>query len=366
MFSEQGTAMRVLWVGKEPDGGNAGDEIYDRKIISAARNKGASIVVVHPKKASRGARALARLSGVPHYRDLYAGPDNRRVLREISGDFDIAVCSWEPFDLLATSLKCPVIPILHNVTSCALPSMFPRNPVWGALAVQAASWERKAYSLDAAFPVIAALSRCDERCLQGLRPKESVLYVPPGMPQPVELDADARFKAELLISGTFDWYPKRRDILSFGREYAALSQRLPVLADPLPSNLSLASSVRPLPKSFSDGIRLGLIPDRFVAGHKLKATAYIANNAIVLSYSDISKEFEGIEDHEFFIRTITNASDIGALCDQIGSLTPAHLCRRMTEFKARCARRFSWSGSAGVLLDALQLVLSPRGTEVDS
>lgn len=357
--------MRVLWVGKEPSRGNPGDEIYDRKMISAAQKEGASIVVAHPKQVSRGARAWARLKGVPHYRDLYESYENRRTLREVSTDFDVAVCSWEPFDFLATSLKCPVIPILHNVTSRALPSMFPRNPVWSALAVQAASWERRAYSSEA-FPSIAVLSRSDERHLRSLRSKESILYVPPGMPESVELNEDAQFRPELVISGTFEWYPKRRDIFGFAREYSALSYALPVFADPLPGDLSSVLNARPFPANFADGIRLGLIPDRFVAGHKLKATAYIAHNAIVLSYADISKEFEGIDDHEFFVRTISNAGEIAKLSEQFKSLASGQLRRRMIEFKDRCANRFSWSGSAEVLLEALQQVLNgrrPQGAE---
>ena len=37
-----------------------------------------------------------------------------------------------------------------------------------------------------------------------------------------------------------------------------------------------------------DALRIGLITDRFEAGHKLKTLAYVANNQIVLSFAELA------------------------------------------------------------------------------
>lgn len=50
-------------------------------------------------------------------------------------------------------------------------------------------------------------------------PSTRVIYAPPGLPAVVELEAGAGFLPELVLSGTFDWRPKRRDLLSFARDY---------------------------------------------------------------------------------------------------------------------------------------------------
>ena len=343
--------MHILWVGKEPGEGAAGDEIYDRKIIAAAEEAGARITRFYPGKISRTARVANVVRGIAHYRNLYDSDANRSALRKVAAGFDIAICSWEPFDRLAAALPCPVIPILHNVTSAALPAMLPRSVLARLPAAQASRWEKAAYA-NGQFPVIAVLSKDDQAHISQLRSPATVLYAPPGMPEPIPLDPAAMFKAEILISGTFDWYPKRRDMISFAREYSALSHQLPVLADALPIQASRMLSTRPMLSNFKDAIRVGLIPDRFTAGHKLKATFYIANNAVVLSYANIASEFADIEDHDFFIRKLENATDIERHVAELGAFSSDVLVQRMEDFKKRCAKRFSWSASTSVLLGA--------------
>ena len=51
-----------------------------------------------------------------------------------------------------------------------------------------------------------------------------------------------------------------------------------------------------------DALRIGLITDRFEAGHKLKTLAYVANNRIVLSFAEVGFDFVHIPYHDLFIR----------------------------------------------------------------
>jgi len=347
--------MRILWVGKQPNKGDAGDEIYDRKMIAAAEIAGAQISRVYPQRTSRLAQLANAIKGVAHYRTFYDSNANRKALQKSAAGFRIAVCSGESFDRLATGLPCAVIPILHNVTSQSLRSMLPHSPVARLLSLQAFAWERSAYAVGR-FPLIAVVSRDDQAYLSQIRPRNTVLYTPPGMPVLVQLRPEARFKREILLSGTFDWYPKRRDVTLFSHDYGAWRHAFPVFGDPLPSKLQEVITARPMISKFDDAVRLGLIPDRFVAGHKLKATFYIAHNAIVLSYANISSEFQEIEDHQFFVRTISNAADIETHAEQISALSPEALRYRMEAFKSRCAQRFSWDSSARTLLASCESI----------
>jgi hypothetical protein len=269
--------MRILWVGKAPDDnasgdGAAGDEIFDRKILSALRAEGVNPIRVAPERVSKPREILNLLRWVPHYRARYASRRNHDLLRRAAQGCDVALCSWEPFDALAYSLPCPVIPILHNVTSRSLPSMFPRNKAAALAAFRAGLWEKHIYP-SSRFPAIAVLSCRDQAHVESLAPGKPVLFTPPGMPPLVPLAETAGFKPEVLISGTYDWLPKHRDIIAFAEEYGRSALRLSVLANGLPAEVAEILQPGPLPAQLpGDAVRLGLIPDRFDAGHKLKTT----------------------------------------------------------------------------------------------
>jgi hypothetical protein len=348
--------MRILWVGKAPADGAAGDEIFDRKILSALRAEGVEPIRVAPERVSKPREILNLLRCVPHYRARYASRRNHDLLRRTAQECDVALCSWEPFDALAYRLPCPVIPILHNVTSRSLPSMFPRNKAAALAAFRAGLWEKHIYS-SSRFPAIAVLSRQDQAHVESLAPGKHVLFTPPGMPPLVPLVETAVFKPEILISGTYDWLPKHRDIVAFAEEYGRSALRLPILANGLPAKAAGLLQPEALPEQPpGDAIRLGLIPDRFDAGHKLKTTYYIASNAIVLSYANVLFDFADIEDHAFFIRKISRVDEIDRHIREISLVPPEDLRRRLTAFKQRCADKFSWALAARTLLNEIDSI----------
>src|SRR5262245_28758797 len=98
--------MKLLWVGKGAGAGTAGDEIYDRKMLSAIRSTGIPVSTLNPKPNSLRSRLACRMRGSAHYRDLYDSLDNRDAVRKASMSCDIAVCSWEPLDTLGSSFEC--------------------------------------------------------------------------------------------------------------------------------------------------------------------------------------------------------------------------------------------------------------------
>jgi hypothetical protein len=351
--------VNILWIGQRPYSEGAGEEVVDRKLKAELRLLGHQVDDLHLLPVSR-ARELFNLSlrRLPYYRARFESAASIAAIRTTAPKYDAALVSWEPFDRLALESPIPVVLLLHNITSSAIRSVFPGHPLARYLARRSDLWEHKTYA-DRRLSAIATLSINDQRYVSGIAKGLPVLYTPPGMPPAAELSANARFVPELFVSGTYGWFPKRRDVLAFAREYAACADKLAVVADALPAQAQ--ALLRPHAATLSDvesAIRFGLITDRFESGHKLKTAYYLANNAIVLSYANVSRDFEHIADHQFFVRKISTASDIARHAAEVSAIEPAQLRARMTAFKEQCQQDFSWRRSASVLAQALGSAVS--------
>jgi len=352
--------LDILWIGKKPESGTAGDEIFDQRLITACMASGATVDRFYPEPLSRAGQLVNfALRGLPHDRARFATAGNRRALARAASRHRVAVVSTEPLDELLLHVGLPAIAIVHNMTSLAVPSMVPRNPLAAFAARRARRWEEHVYR-SGRFGVVAVLSRRDEAHLRELSSDATVLLMRPGMPPLVPLAPDATLERELLLDGSYGWFPKRRDVIAFAREYSAIGERLPIVAEELPSEA--AALLRPKLRGAAPGsaIRFGLVTDRFVAGHKLKMGHYIANNAIVLSFADVSEDFAGIPDHEFFIRRLADVRDIDRHVDAVAAEDPGRLRARLEIFKQRCAEAFSWQRAADSLLAAASALAERR------
>ena len=345
--------MRILWIGKQPSDGHAGDEVFDRKTIAACQRHGVTIELVHPTRVSRTAEIINLIAGQPYYRASYNSVENRAAIYAASQRCDAAICSWEPFDTLVPNLSCPTLLVLHNITSRSLPRMFPRNPLASLGAARAQAWERKRYSRDT-LSAIAALSQADVAYLATLPNPPELLWLPPGMPPVTPLSPDALLVPELVITGTYGWRPKYRDVVLFARDYTKVANPLTVRAAKLPHAATKLIPVAHLPSADKTGaaLRFGLITDRFEAGHKLKTLAYIADNQIVLSFADVTADFAHLTDHSLFIRTLSNVADIKWHVANLAQIPSSELRRRFTAFQQACMQQFSWDAVADTLLEA--------------
>ena len=344
--------MRILWVGKPPGEGAAGDEIFDRRTIAALRARGHAVTPLHPRRVGRGREALNLLRGVPHYRSWFDSPANRAALAAAAAGHDATIVSWEPHDLLRPPKPALLVP--HNVTSRALPALYPGHPLVALLARRARGWERSCYRAGR-WSAIAALSARDHAYLAGLPDPPPLLLTRPGMPPAVPLAEDAVLRRELVVSGTFGWAPKRRDLLRFAAEYGPSPDRLPVHGEAWPAEAARLLAPLPLPEgpALAAALRLGIITDRFEAGHKLKTLAHIAGNQIVLSFADVAFDFADIPDHEVFIRRIGAAAEIAGHVAALAAMPAGELRQRFRLFQRRCAERFTWDAVAAALLAAL-------------
>lgn len=335
---------RSLWIGKAPGDGSSGDEVYDRRMIAALRQQGVDITVVHPLRVAR-AQEIANLArGIPHYRARYMSRANLQLLADAARGHEMAICSWEPFDMLAWHMAIPTVPILHNITSLSLTSMFPAHPIVHLLASGAAAWQRRAYG-SGRFPAIAVLSLADEAYVRSVAPSVRVVYAPPGLPAVVELEAGAGFLPELVLSGTFDWRPKRRDLLSFARDYAALGAPWPVYADALPDEAAELLKARPMSElNPSAAIRVGIVPDRFVAGHKLKVGAYLAMNCVVASFAPLGTEYGEIDLEGRYCCHLSSVRDLVPLVERLAH--EPNIADHLAQVRDAAATTFSWQKSA--------------------
>ncbi len=348
--------MRILWVGKPPADGQAGDEVFDRKTIAALRARGHAVDLVHPTRAQRSQEIANLLRGVPHYRTRFATAANRRLVEAAWAQHDITVCSWEPLDTLVPHLHAPIILIAHNVTSLALPQLYPGNRLVRLAARRAARWEAGCYTA-ARLAAIATLSRRDQDHVAALPGAPDVLLTVPGMPPIIPLSASSGVSGEIVLSGTYDWRPKRRDMVRFAEEYVALADRLPVRAGALPPVAAALLRPKPAPDALESAaaIRFGVVTDRFEAGHKLKTLAHIAQNQLVLAFSDAAHDIVDMPDHAFFIRRLHAAADMAghvAEIMEIATRDPAGLRARFATFQRRCAERFTWGAVADSLAAA--------------
>ncbi len=359
--------MRVLWIGRYADR-EGGEYVYDRKAIDAIRRRGHEVEVVEPVAGPRWLE-LARMvtHQLPHYRGRYITADNLSRIAAAAQRADVAICSWEPHDALALDLPVPTVLALHNITSRSLPAIFPGNRLAGFLAARARAYEHRAYRTPG-LAGIATLSLRDKAYIDSLGIAARSVWTPPGMPPDVPLDAAARLEPALVLSGSYDWKAKRRDVIRFAEEFAAWTGR-PTFAsdDTLPPEVAALLPVQPARLRERDEvarrIRFGVVPDRFEAGHKLKTLYYIASNCIVLSFADVSFDFERVPDHAFFIRRVETMADVQAVMAEVGSLTPADLVARFTAFKRRCVELYSWDAVARDLLAAFEPMARRTATE---
>jgi hypothetical protein len=100
---------------------------------------------------------------------------------------------------------------------------------------------------------------------------------------------------------------------------------------------------------FEGAIRFGLITDQFVAGHKLKTSAYLMNNCIVLSYSDVRRDFAFAPFSDIFIRRVHSIDEIRAVMAEFSSMPIAVVRDSLDACKRAIASRLSWQRQADTI-----------------
>lgn len=336
--------MRILWVGKSGST-SGGEDIYDKMLITHLEAKH-EVTRFTPLPVSPFRKSLNTALGIPVYRASYHSRENTRRLRHSIEKAcpELVIISWEPFDSLVRNIDLPVIMILHNVTSNSIKEVFRGNPLIKLYSIRIKTWERQLYRRKNIKSLIT-LSEDDACLVKKLVGSKPVQVISPGMPKAAPAPK-AEVRPELLISGTYGWFPKRRDLRRFVR-YVAKALEFPLIClwdHPLPDGISMPDSGSYTDvHNWSPAVRFGFVPDTFVSGFKLKTGSYISNNCIVISCSDFGSDYADLPHQSTFMRKILSLDEIKPIVDEIAMMSPNDLTSMFQQFKTATINRFSWS-----------------------
>jgi hypothetical protein len=355
--------MKILWVCRKVTNDTGGDAVFDRKLIALLRREHSvdTLSVAKNRLRTRLVRFLSER--VPPDRAGFGTQDDVRAVRDKlhEGAYDALIISHEHLDYIPAAVAgearargTATFLIHHNVTSSAMRGIL--RPPFGALVAPLfEAYERRALRVDK-IDQLFAVSLDDQRLLREITQRSDVAVVMPGAPEARPLAHAAPLARELVMLGSYDWFPKRWSLGRFTDEWRALAARpAPIFADdgvPLAVQLELgAQSVRDL--DLSAAIRFGLLTDRFKAGHKLKTAAYLMNNCAVLSFCDVIEDFRFSPHAELFIRRISRVEEIAPVMDELAALPAETVRERMNALKADVAASLSWQRQTEILARAV-------------
>lgn len=335
---------------------HAGDEIvYGRSVEYLAKTLQVDVCELEPIGRTRQLLEIAQ--GAPPETTRYLGQENRkRVYHAIEATRPNVVCFFNevtfPFLTVAKSAGIRSVLAAHNVHSVvAATDPDIRARIFKPFAVR---FERKWYDDEAAQ--LVCISRLDVDGLRKAGIKRGHIFVaPPGCPAPVGLSESAVLAPEIILTGSYAWWRKRRDLKSFA---SGAPLPIKILTFDEMARLILGSqAAEPQAPStnWETCIRFGLITDTFLGGFKLKALEYIAKNCIVLSACDISLEFADIPHADEFIRKVSGKDDVWRTIEQASS--SPDLIERFREFKLACTEKFDWKSCLLPLRSAVETAL---------
>lgn len=356
---------RVLAIRPEPTPeAHGGDEIvYRRSLDRLARTM--SVETLHLHAVGKVRRVLGILGANPPETTRFLSDANRRRVAErlARGDVDIVLlCNEVTFPMLPVVKRAGVPAVLsahnvHSIVAATDPTLLGR-----VLKPCATAFERRWYADSAAALIL--ISQSDRAGLAASGIERGRLWVsPPGAPRDNLLADGAPLLPEAVLTGSYGWWRKRRDLESF-RGDPTLG--VPILASD-PDALAIlgdeAVDLRQRPDfSWSQGVRFGLITDSFLGGFKLKSLEYVANNCIILSRVDIRAEYAGLPHVEACVQvTPTKAAMADALRRTLAE-PGSDTVPRFREFKHACLERYDWDRCLDPFEDAVRSALPASGS----
>jgi len=361
---------RILFVQRANDDPTGGDAIYETRMIAALRET-MDVDVVAAARRSKGARiaGMVRHLTLPDQTAFGGAAEVEEIAWRVAQGCDAVVFSHEYLDLLAQRLKprarargVPFVSIRHNVTSDMLRSYLERSPAAGVANGLWRMQERGALK-PGLYEGLAVLSHRDRALVREIGGRADVVIATPGAPKATPLVADAVLVRDLVIGGSFGWFAKRRDIYRFTEDFLRLSSppgRI-VAEGGVPEALATRLGATPAGNcDFSAALRFGVITDRFTAGHKLKTSAYLQNNCIVLSFADVAGDFAFDARHRQFIVRLTGMDDIKPAMDRLVEAPVSSLRAEFAAFKDAVGRELAWSRQGEKLAALVGSVIAGR------
>jgi hypothetical protein len=174
---------------------------------------------------------------------------------------------------------------------------------------------------------------------------------PPGAPPAKPLADDATFVGEAVITGSYNWWRKRRDLKAFaaGCGDVVVHGFDPWIKKTLPASRLYASADD---FDWSSHLRLGVVTDRFPGGFKLKTLEYVARNCAVFSSAPVMSDFADLPYADRFVFDNQQPEQIAEVSRALAARDPATLRREFLAFKEACCARYDWDRSLEPLLSA--------------
>jgi hypothetical protein len=335
---------------------HGGDEIVYRRSL-AYLERTMDVETCHIRSVGKVRRMAGILGGNPPEATRYISRGNRRLVAErlAAGRVDVVVlCNEVTFPMLPSVKRAgvPVVLSAHNVHSIVAatdPSRLARM-----LRPCAVAFERRWYGDP--YATLVLISQGDRIGLEaaGIR-RQPVWISPPGVPPVVNLPANATLLREAVITGSYGWWRKRRDLTDFCQSPGL---GVPIFASDDNALAILGEEAEDLRTqrdfSWSAGVRFGLITDAFLGGFKLKSLEYVAKNCILLSRSNIALEFAGLPHAEEFVRITPTKADMIATIREISAQPQAATVERFRLFKQACVERYDWDLCLAPFADAVR------------
>jgi len=344
--------MKILWIGRTGAAGCGGDVVFDKKIVSILVGQGYEVIEYTPRHNHILYELFLMFTFiVPIQRARFVNLSNFRNISMLSRDVDFTVISWEGYDFLANSVNGKYSLIWHNISSDVYRQTLTglRRLILAPFISRLKHWE------------VSITSRLLSNCLQVLSCSDkaiiseltknknlSPLVILPGAPQPTSLSDGYSLDLSLTLSGTYDWFAKRNDLIKLFASLVKCNFSYKVISlNDIPAKLSSCIKGFRFSRVSDIGDRsrilsFGIIPDTFVAGHKLKLGFFISNNYIPIVFVDVYSDFYDIDDARFFIRKVGCVSEIEAVFLEFSRLDPVTLRLRFERFKAAVCNRLSW------------------------
>jgi len=321
---------------------HSGDIIVLRKVMDRLTQRyDCEVMTVEAAgKAAKVANIL--LHQIPSEWSAYYAPRWSAEVRAraTAGRFARVFILYEALFYLAEAVPADagkVVLYSHN-----LPSQYstPANPLEAALHRMAVKAERRWYTPRNGEVVYISRSDLAAAVAAGFASPDAPV-APPGVPPVLPLADDAQFVPEAVITGSYDWWRKRRDLKAFaaGAGDIVVHGFDPWVKSYFPdSHLYGAAS----DLDWSSHIRIGIVTDQFAGGFKLKTLEYIARNCVIFSGAPVMADFAQFPFADRFIFDDVKPERLAEVCANLAARDTAELHTQFSAFKDACCAFYDW------------------------
>ncbi|MDX2233266.1 MAG: hypothetical protein NW200_02095 [Hyphomonadaceae bacterium] len=344
---------RALLVVPERDGpDHGGDAVVLRKVVAALQARFACDIFTVRGERRALVKAVSMLRHqVPSEWAGYQGVEAREAFaaRLSATAYDHVFILYEALFHLAADAPPggpPVTLYAHNVPSQFAVEDGPLDTFLRTLAQRA---ERRTFTTPGARLVLISQADRAAAMRTGLAGAD-VAVAPPGAPPSIPLSEDAAFKPECVITGSYAWWRKRRDLKRFADFVGVRTVHGfdPGVKSVMPSSVLHAGMQE---FDWAGAVRLGIVTDRFGGGFKLKTLEYVARNCAIFSSAPIMAEFAAFPHAARFVFDNRDPSQLGAVLHELAARDPAILRAEFTAFKDACCAHYAWETCLAPLVD---------------